>query len=180
VAIANLPTGCTATATSQNYSGLATGGTVTVPAFQVNCATAGSGKYELGLTWGAISGGQATATVKIDMTGRNDPNNNGTGPDKIGAFQASFIFPAARLSSAVCTGQTGFSGVFNTSQPDRVTAVLTNLAGASGSNVVLLTCTFAVAGTGPTTLTVQGLLGANETGAINLTPFINVTVSPLP
>ncbi len=181
VVISTLPTGCTATAASQNYSGLMAGGTVTVPAFQINC-TGGtpSNQYNLTVSWSSVTNGQTTMTLAIDMTGRNDPNNNGTGPDKIGAFQAVVGFPPARLSGAVCTPKSGFTGPINVAQPDMVQPVLTNLSGATGSNVVLVDCKFTVTGSGPTTVQVTGLKAGDPTGTVKFSSFINLVINPLP
>ncbi len=181
VAISTLPSGCTATAASQNYSGLTAGGTVTVPAFQINC-TGGtpSNKYNLTVSWSAIANNQATMTLAIDMTGRNDPNNNGTGPDQIGGFQSTVTYPTTRLSGPVCTAQSGFNGVINVSQAAKVTAVLTYLAGATGSNVGLVSCKFDVAGSGPTTVQMTGVKAGDPTGTVNFSSFINLVINPLP
>jgi hypothetical protein len=151
---------------------------VTVPPFSVTCVTAPTNKYPLTISWTAVSGGQTTMSLKIDMNAFNDPANHGSAPDKIGAFQATLDLPASRLSGAVCTGHSGFTGIFNTQSTTALTAVLTNLAGTGGL-VTVFSCTFAVAGTGPTVLTLTGLLVSDEFGN-DFTPKVNVTVSPLP
>ncbi|MEZ4455746.1 MAG: PKD domain-containing protein [Gemmatimonadales bacterium] len=154
VALSNLPSGCTGT-TSANYTGLTAGGTVTVPPIQLTCAATPAGKYPYTMTWGSVTGGKATVTAKINMDALNDPLNNGTGPDKIGAVQMTLNFPAARLTNASCSPSGGFSGVFNTGGAGVVSVVLTNSTGAGGT-VTLYTCTFDVGGSGPTTITSGG------------------------
>lgn len=179
VTIANLPAGCTTAAATAPYAGLTAGATVTVAPFTVTCPGAPpANKYPLAVDWGPVTAGQATVSVKVDMNAFNDPANHGSAPDKIGTFQGTFGFPASRLSGAACTGQSGFTGIFNTQAATSVTAVLTNLAG-SGGLVTIMTCTFTVAGTGPTTLTLTGLLVSDEFGN-DFTSKIAVTVNPLP
>ena len=86
----------------------------------------------------------------------------------------------ARLSGPACTAQSGFNGVINVSQAGKVTAVLTNLAGATGSNVGLVSCKFDVAGSGPTTVQLTGVKAGDPTGQVNFSSFINLVINPLP
>jgi hypothetical protein len=176
VSFSNLPTGCTFVGPSTaTYTGLTVGGNATASAVTITCPAA---PYPLTYAWGAPSGGSITLTVSIDMSVQNSPANNGASPDLIGAFQSTIQY-GTRVSSPVCTGQTGFTGVFNTAG-NSITAVLTNLSGAGGL-VTVYSCTFAYsAGTGTTTLTGSGHLLSDQTGADDFTSRITITYNIIP
>ena len=182
VALTNLPAGCTGT-TTVSYTGLTGGGTAIAPAMQLTCAAAPpANKYPFTLSWGAVSGGKVTMTVKIDMGAFNDPANNGAAPDRLGAFQGTVNFPASRLTNAACNAGagSGLSGVLNTASAGGVTAVLTNTAGALGL-VTIFNCTFDVTGAGPTTPSwaAGSLLFGDQTG-FDFGSKVAILIDPLP
>jgi len=82
LALSNLPGNCTNPGAIP-YTGLTSGGTITVNV-TVACTAAPAG-YQYTATWGAISGGQVTLTVRIDMSTFDDPAI--PGPDDIDAIQ---------------------------------------------------------------------------------------------
>ena len=179
VRVSGLPGGCTPANPTANYTGLTTGATVAAPDIQITCPST-SNNYEFTITFSPISAGKTTMTAKIDMTTRNDPANNGAGPDKIGGFQATINYPTARLSAPACTaGQ--LTGVINTSTAGKITPVLTNIpAGATGNAVLLFSCTFDVTGTGPTPIGVTAPAFGDPTGSVDFTAFVNLTLQDVP
>ncbi len=182
VVLTNLPTGCTGT-TTVNYTGLTGGGTATAPAIQLTCPSAPpANKYPFTLTWGSIAAGKVTMTVKIDMAAFNSPTNNGTGPDRIGAFQGRLDYPA-RLSAPACSpasGANGLNGVINTNGAGNLVAVLSNTSGASGL-VTLFSCTFDVSGAGPTTVSwANGTLLFGDQLGNDIGSLVDIQVAPLP
>ncbi|NOT08689.1 MAG: PKD domain-containing protein [Gemmatimonadales bacterium] len=180
VGVSTLPAGCTGPAGTVSYTGLAAGGTVTAPAIQLTCVGAPANTYPFTVTWGAPSGGQITMTAKIDMGAFNDPANNGTGPDNIGAFQGTLTFGSriAIPGTSSCTGQSGFSASFSLTG-NSLGALLTNVSGATGL-VTLYTCTFTYsAGSGTTAVTGIDFLLGNNTG-FEFTSKVSITLAPIP
>lgn len=175
VSFSGLPAGCSFVGTStSSYSGLTAGGSVAAAPVQVTCAAA---NYPLNYTWGAPSAGSITLTVSINMNAQNNPVNNGAAADVIGAFQGTITY-GSRVSAPVCTGASGFTGVFNTAGSS-ITAVLTNLAGAGGT-VTVYTCTFTYNAAGAGTLSGTGHILGDNTGADDFTSRTTITYSPIP
>jgi hypothetical protein len=175
ISFASLPAGCTFVGPStSSWTGLTIGGTVSAAAVTITCPQA---NYPLTYTWGTPSAGSITLTVSINMNAQNSPLNHGASPDLIGAFQGTVTY-GTRVSAPVCTGQTGFTGVFNTAGSS-VTAVLTNLSGAGGT-VVVYSCVFTYSAAGTTTLSGSGHLLSDETGADDFTARTTITFAPIP
>ena len=178
VVVSGLPAGCTPAAPSVGYTGLTAGGTVTAPVITITCPTT-SNNYPFAVTFTAPSAGKITMKATIDMSTRNDPQNNGSGPDLIGGFQALITYPTSRLSGPVCTAG-ALSGPINVSTAGRIVPVLTNVpAGATGNNVNLFTCTFDITGTGPTPIGLTSPSFGSPTGA-DFTAFVDITLADVP
>jgi hypothetical protein len=179
VTVSNLPTGCTAASSTVNYTGLTAGGSVTAPAITVNCSTEPEpALYQFYSEWGAVSGGKVTVTLKIDMTTRNDPQNNGTGPDAIGAYQLTLHYPAARLSNPSCQGGQ-LTGVFNADNPEQIVIGGFTTSKVTGANIVLATCTFdAQAGPAATPAVTDVMFG--DTDGHEFTAFVKLNLGVLP
>ncbi|MEZ4455745.1 MAG: hypothetical protein R2882_04210 [Gemmatimonadales bacterium] len=176
VSFANLPSGCTLTGAPSSYSGLTQGGSVTAAAVQITCPQS---PYPLVYSWSAPSGGNVTLTASIDMGVRNDPLNNGTAADRIGAFQHTINY-GTRVSAPSCTPSSGFSGVFNTTGAGVISIVLTNTSGVAGA-VPLFSCTFTYGASGTQTLSeaVGSLLAGDQTG-YDFTAFVASTFNSIP
>jgi hypothetical protein len=179
VSVSNLPSGCSVVgANSSSYTGLTAGGSVAAtPSITINCV-APPAFYQYSTSWSAVSGGQVTLTLKIDMSTLNDPDNNGTGPDEIGAFQADVAYNATRLTVQSCSTPT-LSGAVNTANPGSISFGLFTTNSVTGQ-VTLATCTFTVnGGTPPVTTATTNLLLGDRNG-VDISAHVQVTESTLP
>lgn len=94
VALSNLPANCTAPAPG-SYSGLTDGGSVVVD-FTVSC-TAPPAMYQYTHSWGPITAGQTTLTVRFNPSTYNDPAINGASADDFAGIQGQIDYDGARL-----------------------------------------------------------------------------------
>ncbi|MDZ4862491.1 MAG: carboxypeptidase-like regulatory domain-containing protein [Gemmatimonadota bacterium] len=179
VALAGLPVGC-ADAGSMPYSGLSSGGSVTV-SITLACAAAGSSYAHLNTF--VDLGSTVTLTATLDMSTFNNPLVNGGAADDIQAIQGVVSYDPLRLQFVGCANVAGSgltNGTFNGSVAGQVqflnfSTTPSPQLGLQG----LYSCTFADIGAGAvtsaTTLTVAASLNGD-----NLLPNISVTEASLP
>jgi hypothetical protein len=110
LALGNLPTNCTNPGAIA-YSGLTNGGSITVDV-TVSCAAPPQG-YPYTLTWTSISAGQVTLTVRINMSGFDDPAIPGA--DDIDAIQTVTVLNNASRLQFVSAANGAGSGLQNLS-----------------------------------------------------------------
>jgi hypothetical protein len=187
VALSNLPAGCTNPGPG-SYTGLTSGGTQTVN-FTVACTPPPAG-FAYSTTFGAVTGGQVTVRLAIDMSTFNDPNVNGTGPDDIRSIQGFFTYSSARLTFVRCgvvPGQGLDSGTFNgaTAGTLRFNAFTSGTALLTGAQTIA-DCTFNVVGSPipgaqtATTIQVASSADGQVAGISDLLPNILINEGTLP
>jgi hypothetical protein len=176
LSLANLPANCTNPG-AVAYSGLTDGGSITVNV-TVACTPPPQG-YQYTATWGTPSAGQVTLTLAIDLSTFNDPAVNGANPDDIASAQGAITYDASRLtfaSAAAVAGSPMNQAVANGATAGTVQwgSFSTN-SGLFTGNVGLITITFNIIGTGPTSVTTGSsfILAEASLGA-NLIPRIIV------
>jgi hypothetical protein len=170
--LANLPANCTNPGPLA-YTGLTENGTLTQDVVLV-CEAPPAG-YQLTNTWSAVSGGQVTLTIAIDMSTFDNPNIPGA--DDVFSIAGQTTYNSAVLTAVSCANVSGSQlasisanttgsgliiwGNFTTTPPAR---------GLQG----ITTCTFNVIGAGSVTTgtTVTEAVSENET---NLIP--NIVIS---
>lgn len=188
VSFGALPAGCSFVgATTASYTGLSSGGTVSATGVTVDCVAPPAPDYPFTLTWGTPSGGSITATLAIDMSVRNELNNNGAGNDEISAFEGTFSFGSRVGLATSCSGSSGFAGGINIGGvtggsllPNGTIAfALFNSNNPQGA-VTLATCTFPhTAGTGTTAVSGSGYLFAERNG-LDFNSLVAKTLNVIP
>lgn len=176
---ANVPAGCTNPG-PQNYSGLTSGGTLTLD-FTLSCTPPPAG-YAYTNSF-VDNGATVTLTIAIDMSTFNDPNVNGASPDDIDAIQGEFTYNSARLQFVSCANVSGSiltNGTFNGSTAGTVSFLnfSTNPTLATGSQGVAQ-CTFNDLG-GAASTTVTTLSVAASKAGDDLLANVLVTEGNLP
>jgi hypothetical protein len=179
VALSNVPAGCTSAPGS--YTGLTLGGTATVN-FSIDCQTPPA-FYQYSASWGAISGGQVSLSLRFDPSTLNDPAVNGGAADDFVSFQAGIGYSATRLQFVGCANQPGsdFQNI-NANGATPGTISLLNFKNGAGSltQQVVAVCTFNVLAGAPASVTTATSLTeiASFSGA-NLIPRTQKTEGTL-
>lgn len=187
LALGNLPTNCTNPG-AVPYSGLTDGGSITVDV-TVSCAAPPQG-YPYTLTWGPVSGGQVTLTVRIDMNGFNDAAIPGA--DDIDAIQTITVLNNASRLQFVSAANGAGSGLQNLTANGGTPGQVSWLNFSTSSGVAtqqglqtLAVFTFSVLAGAPATVTTssaflpaRGDAAASRNG-IDLIPRILVTEGSL-
>jgi hypothetical protein len=187
LALGNLPTNCTNPG-AQPYSGLTDGGSIAVN-ITVACAAPAPG-YQFTATWGAISGGQVTLTLRINMGTFDDPAI--PGPDDIDGIQHILLYtntPRLQFVSAANVSGSGLQNIVaNGSSPGQISWIngSTNPGVATQQGLQgLAVFTFNVLAGAPTTVTTnstfvpsRGDAAASRNG-VDLIPRIIVTDATL-
>lgn len=183
-----LPAGCSFVgANTASYTGLSSGGTVNATGVTVDCVAPPAPDYPFTLTWGTPSGGSITATLAIDMSVRNEANNNGAGADEISAFEGTFSFGSRVGLATSCSGSSGFAGGINIGgvtggsllPSGTISFALFNSSNPQGL-VTLATCTFPhTAGTGTTAVSGSTYLFAERNG-IDFNALVAKTLNTIP
>ena len=148
--LANVPSNCT-DASPYAYSGLTDGGSVTVD-IALSCTAPPSG-YQYRVSW-SVSGSQAIATLRLDMSTFDDPAIPGA--DGVASFQANFGYDATRLSfaSAATVGGASFMDgtTVNGGVPGTVSFIaFSNDAQDRTGDIGLIQITFNITGSGSVT-----------------------------
>jgi hypothetical protein len=181
LSLTNLPGNCTNPGAIP-YSGLTSGGTITVNV-TVSCTAPPAG-YQFTATWGPISGGQVVLTLRIDMSTYNDAAIPGA--DDIEAVQGQVTYSGTRLqfvSAANVAGSGLTNAVSNGATPGVVqwgnfttNPTVTTQQGLQG----LIAITFNVlAGAPQSVSTVNTFSAAESRNGTNLIPRIIVTEGTL-
>jgi hypothetical protein len=187
LALGNLPVNCTNPGAIP-YSGLTDGGSITVDV-TVSCTAPPAG-YPYTLTWGAVSGGQVTLTIAINMNGFDDPAI--PGPDDIDAIQTLTVLNNASRLQFVSGANGAGSGLQNLTSNGSVPGQVNWLNFSTNSGVAtqqglqtLAVFTFNVLAGAPATVTTstsfvpsRGDAAASRNGT-DLIPHILVTEGSL-
>jgi hypothetical protein len=153
----------------------------------VNCVAPPAPDYPFTLTWGTPGIGGITATLAVNMSVRNEANNNGAGADEISAFEGTFAFGSRVGLATSCSGASGFAGGINIGgvtggsllPNGTISFALFNSSNPQGS-VVLATCTFPhTAGTGTTAVSGSGYLFAERNG-LDFNGLVAKTLNSIP
>jgi len=180
IALSNLPAGCTNPGTSP-YSGLTNGGTVIVD-ITVPCTPPPQG-YNYTASWGAISGGQVTLTLSIDMGTFNDPAVNGAGADDVFAIQLDLSYNSSRLQFGSCSNVAGSgltNGAFNGSTAGQLSVGNFTTSPPEIGLQGIASCTFTVLAGAPLSVTTASTITAAESqNSNNLIPNILKTEGTL-
>jgi hypothetical protein len=116
-------------------------------------------------------GEEIVVTINIDMSGASAPDN------KLGSFSSALYWNPAVLAYKGNSGiQAGYTGLVNTTQvaSGQITFNGANALGMTG-NVVVLTVTFDVVGTGTSTLNLEYSAMAAALTFTSLLPILTVT-----
>ena len=155
LALSNLPSNCTNPGAIA-YSGLTDGGTINVN-ITVSCTAPPAG-YQMTATWGPITGGQVTLTLRIDMGSFDDPAI--PGPDDIDGIQHILLYtntPRLQYVSAANVAGSGLQNIVaNGSTPGQISWIngSTNPGVATQQGLQgLAVFTFNVLAGAPTTVT---------------------------
>lgn len=187
LSLSNLPANCSNPGTIP-YSGLTDGGSITVDV-TVSCAAPPAG-YPYTLTWGPVSGGQVTLTVRINMSGFDDPAI--PGPDDIDGIQTITVLTNASRLQYVSAANGAGSGLQNILANGSTPGQVSWLNGSTNPSVttqqglqVLAVFTFNVLAGAPATVTTSSSFqpgrgdGAASRNGTDLIPRILVTEGSL-
>ncbi|MEZ4586674.1 MAG: hypothetical protein R2909_09770 [Gemmatimonadales bacterium] len=175
VGIGNLPPSCTSSP-AVPFS-VPSGGTFDAGTFTVSCGQASY--YPLRGEWSVV-GASAELTVWIDLNAWNDPGNNGSGPDAMGAYQMQLTYPEARMTVQSCSGVPGWTFVLNGFNPGAVIlgAFTTSPSGGGGARIELARCAFVVR-PGPTAQVLLSRFFVGSPQFLPVTPIAG-SIDPLP
>lgn len=180
VTLSGLPAGCTAPAPA-SYTGLTSGGSATVN-FTVSCVVPPS-FYQYSTTWGAISGGTVTLTIRFDPSTLNSPTVNGASPDDFNTIQLLLGYSPTRLQFVGCANSAGSTFTNVTANLLSAGSIsLLNFKTGAGSITAqdLGTCTFNVlAGTAATVSTSSTLQVISSFNGDDLIPNTQKTEGSL-